>query len=415
MGLFLFQSVACLMILVAPGQEQQPAIVVNVRDQGAVGDGQTDDTNAIQSAIDKVAKTGGRVLLPPSKQPYLIRNALTIRASYTELYGPGATIKMADHAIDGKVIDCVQIVGTEQALVEDVTVRGLIIDANYWQQKDSYNPRGIDSDWATRILIDKVTIKRAFVGLTFGLGVTHSEARDCVITQWHNDAYDANGDGRSGSCHHIRFVRCRALNSPNQSDGGLPGSRDDAWELEDGCFDVELIDCVVENAGGTGFGVRNHSSTERVDTRNLRFIRCRATGLKSRGFYVRGSTDKVTVTNVTLKDCQSDSRCTFYQGAQGIQIKGGKFIGPVLIGMAADNKLSRDLANAPAQTVTLEAVQFAILKLNLQAGYQGKVRYQPVVRGKNIKVTEDLEVFGMREHLQLENSQVPSRSFDGRH
>jgi hypothetical protein len=408
MGFFLFQSLACLAAVAVPVQDQQPAIVVNVRDLGAVGDGQADDTRAIQAAIDKVAKTGGRVLLPPSKKPYLIRKALTIRASQTELYGPGATIKMADHAIDGKVIDCIEIVGTEKEIIHNVTVRGLTIDANYWQQKDSYNPRGIDSDWATKVLIDKVTIKQPFVGLTFGLGVTHSEARDCLITQWHNDAYDASGDGRSGSCHHIRFVRCRAVNSPNQADGGLTGSRDDAWELEDGCFDVELIDCLVENAGGTGFGVRNHSSTERVDTRNLRFVRCRATGLKSRGFYVRGGTDLVTITNVTLEDCQSDSRCTFYQGAQGIQIKGGKFTGPVLIGMAADNKLSRDLANAPAQTVTLEAVQFAVLKLNLQPGYQGKLRYQPVVRGKNIQVTKQLEVFGSREHLQLENSRVPS-------
>ena len=408
MGYYLFQSFACLACLVAAGQDQQPAVVVNVRDLGAIGDGQTNDTQAIQQAIDQVAKTGGRVLLPPSKKPYLIRTALTIKASNTELYGPGATIKMADHAIDGKVIDCVEILGTEKNVIRNITVRGLTIDANYWQQKESYNPRGIDSDWATKVLIDKVTIQRPFVGLTFGLGVTHSEARDCVITQWHNDAYDASGDGRSGSCHHIRFVRCQAVDSPNERDGGLPGSRDDAWELEDGCFDVELVDCLVKNAGGTGFGVRNHSSPTRVDTRNIRFLRCRAMGLKSRGFYVRGGSDLVTISKVALIDCQSDSLCTFYQGAQDIHIKGGKFSGPVLVGMAADNKKSRDLANAPAQNVSLEAVQFAVLKLNLQPGTQGKLSYQPVVRGTKVHVTNQLEVFGSTEHLQLRESRVPN-------
>ncbi|MEO2023943.1 MAG: glycosyl hydrolase family 28-related protein [Pirellulaceae bacterium] len=408
MGYCGIQTFACLVCLAAVAPGAQAATVVNVRDLGAVGDGRTDDTKAIQRAIDQVAKTGGRVLLPPSRHAYMIHDALTIRASNTELYGPGATIKMADHAIDGKVIDCVEIVGTEKAVVRNVIIRGLTIDANYWQQENSYNPRGIDSDWATRVLIDKVTIQRAFVGLTFGMGVTHSEARDCLVTQWHNDGYDASGDGLSGSCHHIRFVRCRAVNSPNETDGGLAGSRDDAWELEDGCFDVELVDCVVENAGGTGFGVRNHASTKRVDTRNIRFLRCRATGLKSRGFYVRGGTDLVTVTNVMLENCQSDSRCTFYQGTQGIQIKGGKFTGPVLIGMAADNKLSRDLANAPAQTVTLEGVRFDVLKLNLQAGAQGKMRYLPIVRGKEVQVLKQLEVFGKRERLQLTDSQLPA-------
>ena len=408
MGYYLVHSLACLACLAAPGQDQQPVKEINVRDLGAVGDGQTDDTPAIQRAIDQLAKSGGRVVLPPSKKPYLIRTALTIQASNIELYGPGATIKMADHAIDGKVIDCVEIVGTEKKIIRNITIRGLTIDANYWEQKDSYNPRGIDSDWATKVLIDKVTIQRPFVGLTFGMGVTHSEARDCVITQWHNDAYDASGDGRSGSCHHIRFVRCQAIDSPNQRDGGLSGSRDDAWELEDGCFDVELVDCLVKNAGGTGFGVRNHSSPTRVDTRNLRFLRCRATGLKSRGFYVRGGTDLVTITNVTLVDCQSDSVCTFYQGAQGIQIKGGKFSGPVLLGMAADNPVSRDLANAPAQSVRLEGVEFAILKINLQPGTQGKLRYQPSVKGEKVQITKQLEVFGSREHLQLRDSQIPT-------
>jgi polygalacturonase len=40
------------------------ALVVNVRDKGAKGDGSTDDTDAIQAAIDQVAGTGGTVLVP---------------------------------------------------------------------------------------------------------------------------------------------------------------------------------------------------------------------------------------------------------------------------------------------------------------------------------------------------------------
>jgi polygalacturonase len=40
------------------------SFLVSVKDRGARGDGQTDDTNAIQSTIDEVAKKGGTVLVP---------------------------------------------------------------------------------------------------------------------------------------------------------------------------------------------------------------------------------------------------------------------------------------------------------------------------------------------------------------
>jgi polygalacturonase len=39
-------------------------LVVNVKDKGAKGDGKTDDTASIQTAIDAVAGAGGTVLVP---------------------------------------------------------------------------------------------------------------------------------------------------------------------------------------------------------------------------------------------------------------------------------------------------------------------------------------------------------------
>jgi len=44
----------------------QPAstMIVNVRDEGAKGDGRTDDTVAIQAVVDAVGGTGGTVYVP---------------------------------------------------------------------------------------------------------------------------------------------------------------------------------------------------------------------------------------------------------------------------------------------------------------------------------------------------------------
>lgn len=69
------------------------APVVNVRDQGAKGDGRTDDTRSIQKAIDAVAGTGGTVLVPDGT--YMVRatgkNRLHLKSRMT--------LKLADRAV----------------------------------------------------------------------------------------------------------------------------------------------------------------------------------------------------------------------------------------------------------------------------------------------------------------------------
>ncbi len=52
--------------------------VFSVRDYGAKIDGVTDDTSAIQSAMDAAAKTGGRVYLPPGK--YMVKGTFKVPA-----------------------------------------------------------------------------------------------------------------------------------------------------------------------------------------------------------------------------------------------------------------------------------------------------------------------------------------------
>ncbi len=61
--------------------------VVSVKDFGAVGDGVTDDTAAIQAAIDGLATNGGTLLLPPGT--YKISSTLTITESNILLLGFG--------------------------------------------------------------------------------------------------------------------------------------------------------------------------------------------------------------------------------------------------------------------------------------------------------------------------------------
>jgi hypothetical protein len=71
-------------------------LTVNVKKRGAKGDGRSDDTKAIQSAIDEVAGTGGTVYLPPGT--YRVQtsrsNRLRLKSNMTFKMASNATLKM---------------------------------------------------------------------------------------------------------------------------------------------------------------------------------------------------------------------------------------------------------------------------------------------------------------------------------
>jgi len=75
-------------------------LVVNVKDKGAKGDGRTEDTKAIQKAIDEVAGTGGTVYVPPGT--YMVRatgsKTLALRSKMTLKLADGATLKVIPNA-----------------------------------------------------------------------------------------------------------------------------------------------------------------------------------------------------------------------------------------------------------------------------------------------------------------------------
>jgi Pectate lyase superfamily protein/Right handed beta helix region len=69
-------------------------LVVNVKDKGAKGDGRTDDTAAIQAAIDQVAGTGGTVLVPTGT--YMVE---AVDKKQRLSLGSDMTLKLAKDAI----------------------------------------------------------------------------------------------------------------------------------------------------------------------------------------------------------------------------------------------------------------------------------------------------------------------------
>jgi len=109
---------------------------VNVRAYGASGDGATDDTAAIQAALDAVPATGGVVQIPPGS--YLISAPLRPRAK-TVVRGASAetsVVKASSYGIpgidlynvDGCTVEALSLLCTDARIASPAPVRG---DAAY--------------------------------------------------------------------------------------------------------------------------------------------------------------------------------------------------------------------------------------------------------------------------------------------
>lgn len=99
-------------------------LTVNVRNKGAKGDGRTDDTAAIQRAIDEVGGTGGTALVPDGT--YMVNangpKRLHLKSRMTLMLSPGATLKAIPNGeIESSVL---KIAGVANVTVIGGTLEG---------------------------------------------------------------------------------------------------------------------------------------------------------------------------------------------------------------------------------------------------------------------------------------------------
>ena len=243
-------------------------------------------------------------------------------------------------------------------------------------------------------LVDKVTIRRAFVGLTFGLGCFDCEARDTTVTLWHHDGYGVSPNVDGGS-KNIRFIRCQAIDALDGRDGGLPGNRIKGWEIEDGVHDVRLQECVVANAGGGGFFVRLHGAEGQL-VKNVEFVRCRVKNVAGQGWFIRGWRHGCHTRDVRLINCESNRPVSILMGAEDVKIIGGEFNAKMSLGYYVD--FPSNLPNAPyhkrlpARSVRIEGATIEHLVVNAQPGNDGVEEYLPDIVLEGVKTAKGISI-----------------------
>jgi len=120
--------------------KDQPHVDVTHPDFGAVGDGETDDHQAIMDAIDYAVDNDINVVYFPSRV-FGIEQEIYLNAEYNglSLISDGGVLKV----LDEDMYNTIQIVADEEGDVEDITIKGLEFDGNRDGLDNVGNCRGI--------------------------------------------------------------------------------------------------------------------------------------------------------------------------------------------------------------------------------------------------------------------------------
>jgi polygalacturonase len=184
-------AAACFLCFAAPMQAHAfdgctvmsaSPLVVNVKDRGAKGDGKSNDTPAIQKAIDEVAVTGGTVYVP--KGTYMVRgtgkNRLHLPSKVTLKLADGAILKVIPNG--AKSYSVLKI-----ADATDVTVIGGTLLG------DRSEHMGGAGEWGMGIFIGPNAARVSVIGVTakemWGDGFYVGDATDvafCSVAAIHN-------------------------------------------------------------------------------------------------------------------------------------------------------------------------------------------------------------------------------------
>lgn len=255
-----------------------PLRTFDVKRYGAVGDGLTNDTAAIQAAINAAAASGGDVVFPPGS--YKTASALVVKSGVS-LRGFGNVSKIvgsADH----------DIINDSATPATDLTISDLYLEV----AGSSTAGSGIELTACQRVTIRNVEVYNAWDSIDVLTG-----SSDVVVTSCY-----VHGARQQG----IQVVdSTRVKVQGNIVDGVGSSNLHHCVYIASGCTDLDASGNTLR--GAYGFGVHCYASTgtpQRIVVANNTITGCGKGSGTTGGIYAGGSVQcsDYTITGNTIND-----------------------------------------------------------------------------------------------------------------
>jgi len=279
---------------------------VNVKDFGAVGDGVTDDTAAIQAALDSVGPNGGQIVVPVGT--YKITGRITITRSNTVLYVYGSLVGNLPSTPQPliEISASPQAIGSSSYIEPSTALENihLIIDGgtiDYGPDNTSfvYDYANVQNYWTYHtIFIDrcinleitgKGNVKNGLISNIFTRKVQNGYISDLTVnnTVWDNGLAlntalntGARNVNLPADFNSIVVERCISKNSASYGFGAF------------NVMDVTFNDCLAyQNLHG--FSVETPDA-DRASNSFVKFINCKSIGNTAKGFNIDAFGTKLT-------------------------------------------------------------------------------------------------------------------------
>jgi len=282
----------------------QPGGFRSVRDFGAVGNGTTLDTKALQAAIDACAQAGGGSLLFPAGS--YLTGSLFLKSRVTLYLEAGATIlgskKLDDYAVKLPAIRSYTDNYTERALIygenlDDITIEGRgVIDGQGAAFKGPYKVR----PYLMRIVGCRNIAVRGITLKDSPMWVQHYLACDGVLIDGIRVASrcNANNDGIDiDGCERVRIANCDIH------------SGDDAIVLKSTldrpCRNVVVTNCVLSSdCNAFKLGTESNGGFENIAMSNCTIYDTRLSGIALE-MVDGGTLERVSISNVTMRNVRN--------------------------------------------------------------------------------------------------------------
>lgn len=290
-----FKAGKQLAISKAPAMPSFPALVINVRDMGAKGDGTTKDTLALQQTIDRVSLLGGGEVLVP--EGTFLSGALVLRSNVKLHLAEGAVVQGSP--------DLNEDYPLAQVRWEGRWIKGYPGFVSAWDAENVavMGPGKIRGSEAVRGRVERPSGMRLPALLEFihcrnvwiegvkteqfGMWSTHPVLSQHVTFK--NVDFKSGADGIDvDSCQHVVIDGCTFQTADDcislKSGRGEEAHAQISNRPEITCDDVLITNCTFADSNFACIGIGSETSG---GVRNTRIEHCKFVGAKSHAIYIK--------------------------------------------------------------------------------------------------------------------------------